>query len=547
MSPIALLPDLPGFCVEQINRIENHIVITARATSPTACCPDCQQPSARVHSYYTRSPLDLPSSGRPVSLVLHVRHFRCANAACPRKTFAEPLPNLLLPRAQRTSRLRESLRTLGEVVGGEAGAQVSKRQGMACSADTLLRLVRHTALPASPAVEVVGVDEWAWRKGQSYGTLLVDLERHAPIDVLEDASSDSFAAWLKQHKSVKLITRDRAGTFADGAAKGAPKAIQIADRWHLLRNLGAALEKVLARHHDTIKRAFSRQEERQEQEHTPVVPAPVVISHTERIHQSRRDRRLARYQEVRKLHAQGWSFASIARMLGMHKKTVAKFAQAEQFPEARPRGDRRRKLTPYLSYLQSQWEVGEHNAARLYRAIHAQGFRGSETTVRAYLSELRDETEPRTGPRRHFPVSTPRQQPWQPSAPSSRRATWLILGRPERLSEEKRRQRDIVLEAHPEVNTACLLAQAFAQVIRARNAKALEPWLEQAIDSGIPELGSFVVGIRRDQSAVFAALTYPWSQGQVEGQILRLKLLKRQSYGQAGFDLLRHRVLARPA
>ncbi len=196
----------------------------------------------------------------------------------------------------------------------------------------------------------------------------LSLVRHAPIDVLEDASADSFAAWLKQHKSVKLITRDRAGTYADGAAKGAPKATQIADRWHLLRNVGAALEKVLARHHDTIKRAFSRQ---QEPEHTPAVPAPVVISHAERIHQSRRDRRLARYQEVHKLHAQGWSFASIARMLGMHKKTVAKFAQAEQFPEARPRGDRRRKLTPYLSYLQSQWEAGDHNAARLYRAIQA--------------------------------------------------------------------------------------------------------------------------------------------------------------------------------
>lgn len=417
MSPRAFLPDLPVFCVEQITRIENSIVITARATSPTACCPDCQLPSSRVHSYYTRSPLDLPSSGRPVSLILHLRHFRCANALCSRKTFAEPLPNLLVPHAQRTSRLREHLRALGEGVGGEAGAKVSKRLGMTCSADTILRLVRHAALPTPPAVEVLGMDEWAWRKGQSYGTMLVDLERHVPVDVLEDASADSFAAWLKRHPSVKLITGDRAGTYADGAAKGAPHAIQIADRWHLFRNLAAALEKGLARHHDTIKRAFSRQQEEHEQEHTPVAPTPVVISHAERIHQSRRDRRFARYQEVRKLYEQSWSFASIARMLGMNKKTVATFVRTEQFPEARPRGDRRRKLTPYLSYLQQHWGAGEHNAARLYRAIQAQGFRGSETTVRAYLSELRDETEPRTGPRRHLRAFSSGKQRWQPASP----------------------------------------------------------------------------------------------------------------------------------
>jgi len=320
---------------------------------------------------------------------------------------------------------------------------------------------------------------------QSYGTMLVDLERHAPVDVLEDASADSFAAWLKGHPSVKLITRDRAGTYANGAAKGAPKAIQIADRWHLLRNVGAALEKVLARHHDTIKHAFSGQEQQQEQENTPAVPAPVVISHAERIHLSRSDRRFARYQEVCKLHEQGWSFASIARMLGMNKKTVAKFVQAEQFPEARPRGDRRRKLTPYLPYLQKPWEAGERNAAKLYRDIRAQGFRGSETTVRAYLSELRDETEPRTGPRRRLPAITFKKSHWQRSAPSSRRATWLILSRQEELSEKQRCERDLVLQAHPEVTMACLLAQAFAQLIRTRNAKALEPWIEQAIDSSL--------------------------------------------------------------
>jgi transposase len=221
--------------------------------------------------------------------------------------------------------------------------------------------------------------------------------RHVPVDVLPDASADSFAAWLKAHPGVELITRDRAGAFADGAAVGAPKALQSADRWHLLRNLSEALKKVLARHHDSLKRAFTPQ---QEQPDPPPAPAPVIISHAERIHQSRRDRRLARYQEVRQLYEQGWSFASLARMLGMNKKTVAKFVHAEQFPEARPRGDRRRKLTPYLPYLRKQWEAGEQNAAQLHRDIRAQGcaWLGNDDTSRPLGTARPDRAAHRASP-----------------------------------------------------------------------------------------------------------------------------------------------------
>jgi hypothetical protein len=174
MSPIALLPDLPGCCIEQVSSTQEMIVITARATASNACCPDCHQRSAQVHSYSVRSPMALPSSGRPVRLHLHVRRFRCANPACRRKTEASPLPLLVGPHAQRTRSVQDLLRVIGEVVGGEAGAYLSQRLAMACSPDTLLRLVRHASLPSSSSVRVVGVDEWAWRKRQSYGTILVE-------------------------------------------------------------------------------------------------------------------------------------------------------------------------------------------------------------------------------------------------------------------------------------------------------------------------------------------------------------------------------------
>lgn len=239
-------------------------------------------------------------------MVLQVRHFRCPNRACPRKTFAEPLPHLLLPRAQRTSRLRESLRELGEEGGGQAGARMSKQQGMACSASTVLRLLRHGPLPTPPPVKVVGVDEWAWRKGQRYGTILVDLECHLPVDLLPDASADSFAAWLKEHPSVELISRDRGTTFADGATRGAPQALQIADRWHIIHNLGEALEKVLARHHTDLKRASTPSEE----EHQVIAALDqqalahvMARSQAEQLRQARRERRLATFTRVHELSA----------------------------------------------------------------------------------------------------------------------------------------------------------------------------------------------------------------------------------------------------
>lgn len=176
---------------------------------------------------------------------------------------------------------------------------------MAWSASTVLRLLRHGPLPTPPPIKVVGVDEWAWRKGQRYGTLLVDLEHRMPIDLLADATAESFAAWLVAHPSVEVISRDRGTTFADGANRGAPHALQIADRWHLLHNLGEALEKVLARHHAELKRALAPEEEHQvivalDQEALAHVMAR---SQTEQLRQARQERRLATFMRVQELSA----------------------------------------------------------------------------------------------------------------------------------------------------------------------------------------------------------------------------------------------------
>ena len=258
---------------------------------------------------------------------------------------------------------------------------------------------------------------------QSSGTILVDLERHLPVDLLPDALADSFAAWLKEHPSVELLSRDRGPTKALGATRGAPQALQIADRWHIIHNLGEALEKVLARHPTDLKRASPPSEE----EHQVIAALDqqalahvMARSQAERLRQARRERRLATFTRVGELSAQGWSGASIARMLGIHNKTAVKYAAAEHFPEAR--SDRGRKLAPSLPFLHMQWTAGEDNSAALYQAIRAQGYSGSETAVRNYLTALREEIGPKRRPRRYSPPVSKESKHHQHTGLSSRRA-----------------------------------------------------------------------------------------------------------------------------
>ena len=423
MSLSTLLPDLPGCSVEHVSQTEEAILITACSNTSSACCPDCHHVSSQVHSTYTRSPKTLSSSGRPVRLLLQVRRFRCSQRTCRRKTCAESFPLLVAPRVQRTCPAQELLRLIGEAVGGRAGARLSEQLAMKCSPTTIVRLVCQAPLPSSSAVRVVGVDEWAWRKGQRYGTILVDLERHAPIDLLEDATAESVATWLRSHPTVEVISRDRGTTFADGATCGAPQALQVADRWHIIHNVGEALEKVLARHHVDVKRAFASEEEQQviatlDQQAKDHI---MVRSQTEQLRQARRERRFATYRRVRELSVQGWSGASIARMLGIHKKTAVKYAQSDQFPEAR--SDQGHKIVPYLPFLHAQWAAGEHTIASLYQAICAQGYLGSETVVRNSLTEYREHIGPQKRQQRYYPPVPQKSRRHQRTALSSRRAT----------------------------------------------------------------------------------------------------------------------------
>ncbi|WP_408735498.1 ISL3 family transposase [Belnapia rosea] len=477
---------------------------------------------------------DLPWQGSPVRLHVRALCFRCLQPACPRVTFAERLADTAPPAARRTGRLGDLQRHLGLAAGGEVGARLAARLAMPASADTLLRMVRCAdATPEPrPAVRVLAVDEWAWRRGHRYGTVLVDLERNRVVDLLPDRRAESLSAWLRANPGVEIVARDRAGVYADGARQGAPNSVQVADRWHLLRNLGDTVHAVTDRHHAAVQRIgceIMAQLAAEDARSTPVVARPNLGV---RGAEARWARRQARFDEAVRLHAAGASISAISRQVGTDCKTLRHWLQAGAMPTWR-RPPRSSLLDPYREHLERRWAAGCCNAARLWRELAALGFPGRPAIVRAWATQRR-RAWPSPG---RAPVMA-NGQPWRP--PSSRRIARLLMAAASTLSAPDRLFAARLLEEVPVLSAAIAVARRLVQVLRRHSDEALDDVLADAAST---PLAAFVTELRKDIAAMRAALDLPWATSPAEGQICRIKMIKRTMYGRAGFELLRARVL----
>ncbi|GHO60564.1 transposase [Ktedonobacter robiniae] len=473
-------------------------------------------------------------------MLVEVRRFFCPKKTCQRKIFAERFPFLALPHAQRTIRLQQTLQMLGFALGGQAGARVSKQLHLKASRDTILRLVRQRDLPAPEPPRVVGVDEWAWKRRLRYGTLLCDLERRIPLDILPDRRVETVAAWFKRHPSIEVISRDRSAEFAAAASQGAPQAIQVADRWHLGKNLSETLTAVLARCQAEQRRANRANGHQEEPLREPSQERSAYRSRREeQARLARKAEREQRYELVRTLHLQGLKTSDIAKHVGMGERTVRDWLAHGSYPEPKRRRRRPSLVDRYEREVLKRWEQGNHNGASLYRELRAQGYRGSQKALYRYLARLR-------APRQRSLMLEKEQVPAGPlERLSAGRITRLFLRKSVDLSQEEQEELFQIRQASPEIEAAYQLVQTVLQMLRERTGQHLETWLKAAETSHIPEFESFAAGVRQDQNAILAGLTLPWSSGQTEGQITRLKLLKRSMYGRAKFDLLRLRVLHR--
>jgi transposase len=513
----------------------NNVVVTAveadgEAVRVAVCsaesgaeCPVCGGWSTRVHSSYLRFPSDLPTAGRPVRLSLRVRRFFCRATSCPRRTFVEQIPGLTRRHGQRTERQRKTVGSLGLALAGRAGARLARRIGVGISRSTVLRVVASLPLPHTASPRVVGVDEFALRKGMVYGTVLVDGETRRPLDLLPDREAGTVAAWLAQRPGVEVVCRDRATFYADGVTAGAPQATQVADRWHVWHNLAEAAERCVSRHRACLKAQATR---------IVTAPEPVSAIATDPANPWRGHRFADRTREthatVHALLATGRSQRAVARELGMGRHTVRRYAAAPT-PEAMFRGqwqNRTSKLDDYLPYLNQRWEDGCRNVRLLYDEIRAHGFTGKYGIVRNHFQPHRKTPRP--------PVAKP---------PSTRQVTGWIMRHPDALTEDERLHLKAARSHCPDLDALTQHVRSFATMLTQLRGNELPQWITDVRGDNLPELHRFATGLERDNAAVTAGLTLPWNSGMVEGHVNRIKMLKRQMYGRAGFALLRTRVL----
>jgi len=524
-----LLPHLAGVVVDRVERWPGLVCLWVRSRRGEAPCPRCRGVSCRVHSRYTRRLADAAIGGQRVVIRLAVRRFFCEAAECPARTFAEQVEGLTTVYARRTVLLRGMLEAIALALAGRAGARLAGGFGLPAGRSTMLRLVRALPDPGAGGVAVLGVDDFALRRGHVYGSVLVDMGTHRPVDLLPDREAQTFATWLEEHPGAQVICRDRAGAYADGARTGAPEAIQVADRWHLWHNLAGHVEKAVARHRGCLH------EPEPEPPAGPALQPDLGQAAAEAADQRFEDSALVRrtrerYEAVQALRAQGKGIKPIMRELGLAKETVRRFARAASAEDllAKARGRRPSVLDGFKPYLHQRWNAGCTNVLQLHAEIKAAGYPGSYATVRLYLQPFR---------------ATGAAPPPAPAPPKTRHVASWILRDPATLDDQEQAKLQQVRARCPHLDALAGHVTEFAKILTGRHGGRLDAWIAAVEADDQPDLHSFTTGLKQDHAAVLNGLTLPHSSGAVEGNVNRIKMIKRQMYGRASFDLLRKRVL----
>ena len=541
MVPPVLIPISNLVRLQTLDQEEDHFLLKLTTKSAQGICPECGEKSYSRHSKYVRKLLDLPWVGIPVKVNLCVNKYYCKNEDCSRKIFTERFGEKLKPYARRTLRLTDHLTQIGYALGGNAGSKLASFLGMPVGRSTMLRVIYNCADDVEVATpRVLGIDDWAFRKGCSYGTILVDLEKRKPIDLLPNREVETVKKWLEAHPGIEIISRDRARCYSQAAELGAPQAIQVADRWHLLKNLGDALKRLLDKHNQELRLAAKdiaqakRDKEQAGESTTKQIekePEP-ALDYTPALEEQTLSKYELNFLEVKRLRSKGHSIKSIHRQTGVHRQTIKKYLKYEEYPERIIGGAKTSKALPFEDYLRNRWGEGETRHMQLWREIKEQGFTGSPQSVYRFVCKY-----PKDRSSENLPP------PLKIKAWSARKVS-LLMSKPfEDLNEVSQNYLRAFYKRCPQANLASQLVRKFKNMTDKLRRKHLNRWIDMALHSEIPSLKNFAKGLQQDHEAVKSAVSLKWSNGQVEGQVNRLKNIKRQMYGRASFKLLRKRVL----
>ncbi|WP_235618335.1 ISL3 family transposase [Streptomyces sp. CB02400] len=498
------------------------------STARPGRCPNCRKQARRVHSTYLRTLDERPLGSRRVIVRLRVRRYFCDRKSCSRTTFVEQVPGLSTRYRCSSTGLADWLRSIAIELGGRPAARLCRRLRLTAGRTRLLRLLTAPAV-LDRAPRVLGVDEFAFRKGCTYGIVLVDVEAGRVVDVLPDRTSETFAAWLTEHPGAGIICRERATACTKAVKEAAPHALEVADRWHLLRNLSAAVEKTRHQHRDCLRKHTNEETVTEVPEPPPMLLPPAEPPRTQIIERTRH-----RYEDIHRLLEKRWTISAIARRLNLDRKTVRHFRDTDLDELLASAHDRRPNgvLEPFKAYLNARFTEaqGRVSGTRLFLEIQARGYRGSRQVVRKHLAALRADTA----------------EPIRADIPSPRKTISWIMWPRETLTESQDERLLQVRLACPDITRAFDLTRAFADLVRHRHGFLLLEWIRQAEQDAPKQMQGFAGLLRQDLDAVTAGLTLPWSSGAVEGNVNRVKTLKRAMYGRASFSLLRTRVLIRP-
>ncbi|MEU1424993.1 ISL3 family transposase [Kitasatospora sp. NPDC005751] len=500
-----LLPQLAAVRVDRVEAGGDLLRITARTRDDAeAACPACGQVSDWVHSRYERHVADEAVGGRPVVIDLSVRRLYCENPDCEKATFAEQVDGLTKRYQRRTPALQKVIDAVAVALAGSAGARLLSVLHQALSWACVLNCLMRVALPARAVPRVLGIDEFALRRGHRYATILIDAVTGERIEVLPDRKMETVTAWLKDHPGISVVCRDGAGGFAQATTDANPAITQVCDRWHLWHGLAEAATSEIRAHSACWAKA-----------------GPPLREGT------RAATTRERWQQVHQLLGAGVGLLECARRLGLALNTVKRYARHTE-PERMVTAPLYRPtlVDPYRDHLRRRRaEDPAVPVTHLLAEIKELGYSGSANLLVRYINQGRVEAD-------HASLSP-------------RRVARLLLTDPDHLREEQLVLRDQLAGACPEMTALAAATTGFAALLTPApaNADALTGWITQVRAADLPFLHAYVTGLERDRTAVEHALTLPWHNGRTEGVNNKIKLLKRQTYGRAGYRLLRQRIL----